>query len=59
MNVAKITHKKIIDKKKNKVVDFGLLNTLKYIKYTQCQKTKEITEKSAKISIDEAMRIAL
>ncbi len=32
MNVAKITHKKIIDKKKNKVVDFGLLNTLKYIK---------------------------
>lgn len=50
MNVAKITHKKIIDKKKNKVVDFGLLNTLKYIKYTQCQKTKEITEKSAKNS---------
>lgn len=56
MNAVKITHKKIIDKKKNKVVDFGLLNTLKY---TQCQKTKEITEKSAKISIDEAMRIAL
>lgn len=47
MSAAKITHKKIIDKKKNKVVDFGLLNTLKY---TQCQKTKEITEKSAKNS---------
>lgn len=34
MSAAKITHKKIIDKKKNKVVDFGLLNTLKYKIYS-------------------------
>ena len=36
-----------MDKQKNKVVDLKLFNTLKYSK---CQKTKEITEKSAKNS---------
>ena len=48
-----------MDKQKNKVVDFGLLNTLKYINILNVKKLKKLPKKAQKIPIDEAMRIAL